>query len=81
MAVKVYGMDVSAPVRMVMMTCEVLEIEYELVVVNLMEGEHLKPDYIKVRIHTTSLWNIIKIFNRLVSYRQNNSGRFIKQCL
>ena len=61
MAVKVYGMDVSAPVRMVMMTCEVLGIEYELVVVNLMEGEHLKPDYIKVRIHTTSLWNIIKI--------------------
>merc|ERR1711997_624027 len=48
MAVKVYGMDASAPVRMVLMTCEVLGIEYEFVVVNLMEGEHLKPDYLKI---------------------------------
>ena len=48
MAVKVYGMDASAPVRVVLMTCEVLGIEYEFVVVNLMEGEHLKPDYLKV---------------------------------
>ena len=49
MGVKVYGMDVSAPVRMVMMTCEVVGVEYELIVVNLMTGENMKPEYLKVR--------------------------------
>ena len=48
MAVKVYGMDMSAPVRFVMMTCEVLGVEYEFIVVNLMTGEHLKPEYLAV---------------------------------
>merc|ERR1712141_860618 len=48
MGIKIYGMDASAPVRMVMMTAEVLGIEYEFVVVNLMEGEHMKPDYLKI---------------------------------
>ena len=42
-------MDVSAPVRMVMMTCEVVGVEYELIVVNLMTGENMKPEYLKVR--------------------------------
>ena len=48
MGVKVYGMDISAPVRCALMTCEVLKLEYELVVVNLMAGEHMKPEYLKV---------------------------------
>ena len=41
-------MDMSAPVRFVMMTCEVLGVEYEFIVVNLMTGEHLKPEYLAV---------------------------------
>ena len=49
MGIKIYGMDVSAPVRMIMMTSEVLGLEYEFFVVNLMEGEHMKPEYLKVR--------------------------------
>ena len=49
MGVKIYGMDVSAPVRMVMMTCEVVGVEYEFEVVNLMAGDHMKPEYLKVR--------------------------------
>ena len=53
MGVKIYGMDASAPVRMAMMTAEVLGIEYEFVVVNLMEGEHMKPDYLKVNTKST----------------------------
>merc|ERR1711936_345767 len=48
MAIKVYGMDMSAPVRFVMMTCEVLGVEYEFIVVNLMTGEHLKPEYLAI---------------------------------
>jgi len=48
MGVKVYGMDISAPVRCALMTCEVLKLEYELVVVNLMAGEHMKPEYLKI---------------------------------
>ena len=48
MVVKVYGMDISAPTRCVMMTCEVLEVEYEFHVVNLMNEEHMKPEYLKV---------------------------------
>ena len=50
MAIKVYGMDLSAPVRMVMMTCEALGIEYELITVNLMEGEHKRPEFLKVSV-------------------------------
>ena len=41
-------MEITAPVRMVMMTAEVIGIEYELVVVNLVEGEHMKPEYLKI---------------------------------
>ena len=50
MAIKIYGMDISAPCRMAMMACEVMGIEYELVVVNLMAGENMKPEYLKVHI-------------------------------
>merc|ERR1712045_710401 len=30
------------------MTCEVLGVEYEFIVVNLMTGEHLKPEYLAI---------------------------------
>ena len=48
MAIKVYGMDLSAPVRMVKLTCAVLGVEYEFVVVDLFAGENMKPEYLKV---------------------------------
>ena len=48
MGIKVYGMDISAPVRMVLMTCEALGIEYEFITVDLMAGEHKKPEFLKV---------------------------------
>jgi len=48
MGVKVYGMDLSAPVRCVMMTCEALKVEYEFIKVDLMAGEHMKPEYLKI---------------------------------
>ena len=48
MPVVVYGMPLSAPARIVFMTCEALGVEYETKVVDLMKGEHLTPDYLKV---------------------------------
>jgi len=48
MAIKIYGMDISAPVRIVMLACEALGLEYELISVDLMAGEHLKPEYLKI---------------------------------
>ena len=39
-------MQLSAPCRIVEMTAEVLGLEYEFKVVNLMEGEHMKPEFL-----------------------------------
>lgn len=41
-------MDISAPCRMAFMACEVMGIEYEMVVVNLMAGDNMKPEYLKI---------------------------------
>lgn len=41
-------MDISAPCRCVMMACGVMGIEYEFVVVNLMAGDNMKPEYLKI---------------------------------
>jgi len=44
--VEVYGMQASAPCRIVEMTAEVLGIEYEFKVVDLMAGDNMKPEYL-----------------------------------
>lgn len=46
--VVVYGIGLSAPVRIVYMTCEALGIEYETKEVNLMKGEHMTEEYLKI---------------------------------
>ena len=51
--VVVYGVGLSAPVRIVYMTCEALGIEYETKEVNLMKGEHMTEEYLKVRLQTS----------------------------
>ena len=61
MGVKVYGMELSAPVRCVMMTCEALKVEYEFIVVNLMAGEHMKPEYLKVCYEMIS-YQLVSLF-------------------
>ena len=48
MGIKVYGLEVSAPVRVVMMTAEVLGVDYEFIKVDLMAGDNMKPEYLKV---------------------------------
>jgi len=44
--ITVYGMTGSAPVRIVLMTCELVGVEYEFKEVNLMTGENKKPEYL-----------------------------------
>jgi len=46
--VEIYGMDLSAPCRIATMTAEVLGVEYEFKVVDLMAGEHMKPEYLAI---------------------------------
>merc|ERR1711915_183919 len=46
MGIEVYGMGLSAPCRIVNMTAECLAIEYDFKVVNLMTGDHMKPEFL-----------------------------------
>lgn len=54
MPVEIYGMQLSAPCRIVGMTCEVLKVPYEFKETDLMKGEHKTPEFLKVR-HTLLL--------------------------
>ena len=49
-AITVYGMTLSPPVRLVLMACEVMEIQYELKDVNIGSGEHKSQEYLKVKL-------------------------------
>merc|ERR1711971_501689 len=44
--IEIYGMQASAPCRMVQMTAEVLGLEYEFKVVDLQAGDNMKPEYL-----------------------------------
>jgi len=46
--IKIYGMKISPRVRLVLMTCEALEIPYELKDVNIDDGEHRSKEYLKI---------------------------------
>ena len=46
--VKVHGMNLSAPCRLVYLTCEAVGIEYEKVDVDLMNGGTRTPEFLKV---------------------------------
>merc|ERR1711962_907745 len=48
MPVVVYGPMMSAPVRTAVMACEAMGIEYENKNVDLMKGEHMTPEYLKI---------------------------------
>lgn len=43
-----YYLSLSPPVRSVLLTAKALGIELELRNLNLLEGEHLKPEFTKV---------------------------------
>ena len=56
--VKVHGMKLSAPCRLVYLTCEALAIEYEKVDVDLFNGGTRTPEYLKVLFCS---WNISRL--------------------
>jgi len=46
--IEIYGLQLSAPCRIVEMTAEVLGLEYEFKQCDLMAGEHMKPEYLAI---------------------------------
>nr|ALS05261.1 glutathione S-transferase delta-epsilon 2 [Tortanus forcipatus] len=46
--IDIYGMDLSAPVRIVQMTAECLGIKYNFKKVDLLAGENMTPEYLKI---------------------------------
>lgn len=48
MAPILYGSDMSPPVRAVLLTGYALDVELDLKEINLMEKEHLTPEFLKV---------------------------------
>nr|ASN63945.1 glutathione S-transferase epsilon 14 [Spodoptera exigua] len=53
MGVKLYAMDYSPPSRACMMACEIFEVPFEKIPVNLFKGDHLTPEYLeKNPLHT-----------------------------
>ena len=48
MVLKLYYIPQSPPSRMVVMTLKALGLDYEEVIVNLFEGEHKKPEFLKI---------------------------------
>ena len=49
MPVEIYGMQLSAPCRSAGLALEATGTAYDFKVTNLMEGEHMKPEFLKVR--------------------------------
>ncbi|XP_033155476.1 glutathione S-transferase 1-1-like [Drosophila mauritiana] len=48
-----YGIDGSPPVRSVLLTLRALNLDFDYKIVNLMEKEHLKPEFLKINpLHT-----------------------------
>ena len=48
MPIDLYYMDASAPCRSVMMTAKMIGVELNLKPLNLMAGEHMKPEFIAI---------------------------------
>ncbi|EDW91641.1 glutathione S-transferase 1 [Drosophila yakuba] len=48
-----YGIDGSPPVRAVLLTLRALNLDFDYKIVNLLEKEHLKPEFLKINpLHT-----------------------------
>lgn len=58
MAEKLYMTPTSPPVRAVLCTAKALGVELELIEVNLLEAEHMTPEYIKVSCKVGGLLDI-----------------------
>ena len=50
MVVEIFGMGLSAPCRILNMTCEALGVEYKETTVDLFKNENKTPEFLKVFI-------------------------------
>jgi len=48
MSVEIHGMSLSAPCRICYMTCELLGIDYKMITCDLMKGENMNPEFLKM---------------------------------
>ena len=48
MSLEIHGMSLSAPCRICYMTCELLGIDYKMITCDLMKGENMNPEFLKV---------------------------------
>ena len=46
--IEVYGLKLSPPTRSVCFTLSLLDLDYKLVIINVLQREHKKPDYLKI---------------------------------
>ncbi|KAJ1526399.1 hypothetical protein ONE63_009537 [Megalurothrips usitatus] len=53
MVLTLYGLDLSPPTRAVRLVCAALGLDYEYKLVNLLAGEHKKPEFLKINPHHT----------------------------
>jgi len=82
MAIILYGTELSPPVRAVMAVCKALGIEYEFKKVDLLAGEHMKPEFLKINpMHTVptiqdgdfTLWDSHAIATYLADKSEDDS--------
>ncbi|KAJ0177867.1 hypothetical protein K1T71_006740 [Dendrolimus kikuchii] len=85
--IKLYYFFISPPCRAVMLTARMLGIEFELISVNLLTGEHLTPEYLKINPqHTVPtiddngfiLWESRAIMTYLISAYGKNDDLYPK---
>ena len=55
--IKLYYLPPSPPCRSVMMTAKVLGLDLDLVLTNIMKGEHKTPEYLKVILPYNAIYN------------------------
>ena len=55
MPVDIYGTKMSYPTRLALITAEVVGVKYDFHNIDLLTGEHKKPDFLKVKLIKTMI--------------------------
>lgn len=61
MPIDFYYIPGSAPCRAVLLAAKAVGVDLNLKLTDLMAGEHLKPEFVKVRIFLISAWSILRL--------------------
>ena len=68
MAIIMYGIEVSPPVRAAMVVCKALGVEFEFRIVDLLAGDHLKPEFLKVKLKLFYPYSVFENLHFLVAF-------------